>query len=937
MSDAQPSRPLRILHLEDSPRDAAVVRDKLDVARVSCDILLVNSKNSFEAALRREPFDLIISDYTLPGYDGVAALKQAQEAQPEVPVILISGTVGEEEAVKCLHIGATDYLLKTRLERLVPAVQRALQEAETRRTRKRAEGALRESEARKAAILDSVLDGIVTMDANGVVLEFNAAAAQIFRYTKAEAIGRPLADLIVPPAYRARHRAGLAHYVATGEGPLIGRLIEITAVRADGSEIPVELAITAVGSGQDSIFTGVLRDITARKHADATRARLAAIVDSSDDAIFTVALDDTILTWNAGAERLYGYVASEMIDRSRGLLVAPGKREELVRILERAVRGDASPPFETQGIRKDGSVVDVSLVISPMTDSGAQVTSVSMIARDITERRRAETAVRGERDRAQRYLDTADVILLSLDLDGRITLVNRYACSLLGWTCDELIGRDFIETCLPVRTRDALRQTFHNVLAGDVSKIENPVLSRFGEERLIEWRNITLRDDVGRPTGTLSSGADVTERNQAVEALRQAEERMRFALQSANVGIWDMDYTSGVLRWSDAMAAQYGLQPGTFDETFDGFVERIHPDDRASVLETVGKAMASGTDFSVSHRALWPDGTVRWMSGAGRILLGEGGVAVRGVGISQDVTARRTLEEQYQQAQKMEAIGRLAGGVAHDFNNLLTVILGFCELLLSDLDPADARQADIAEIQKAGARAAALTRQLLAFSRKEIIEPIVLDLNLVVTDIRILLERLIGEDVKVVLSLGRALALVKADRGQMEQVILNLAVNARDAMPKGGTLTIETSNIELDEHCARAHSDLAAGPYVALTVTDTGTGMTHEVQARLFEPFFTTKGVGKGTGLGLATVHGIATRGGGVVTVDSALGRGTSFTVYFPCADVAAMVAVPVPPLAPPRVKRHTVLVVEDAESLGALTRRPTKRATCSKRIRPLT
>ena len=785
------------------------------------------------------------------------------------------------------------------------------------------EEALQKSEVRHAAILDSVLDCIVTMDANGVVLEFNAAAAQIFRYTKAEAIGRPLADLIVPPAYRDRHRAGLAHYVATGEGPLIGRLIEITAVRSDGSEIPVELAITAIRSGTASIFTGVLRDITARKHADATRARLAAIVDSSDDAIFRVALDDTILTWNAGAGRLYGYSAGEMIGRMRALLVPPGKSDELVQIMERAVRGDASVSVETQRIRKDGTVVDVSLVISPMTDSAGRITSVSTIARDITERRQAETAVRGERDRAQQYLDTADVILLSLDLDGRITLVNRYACSLLGWTCDELIGRDFIETCLPARTRDALRKTFHNVLAGDVSKVESPVLSRSGEERLIEWRNITLRDDAGRATGTLSSGADVTERNQAVEALRQAEERMRFALQSANIGIWDMDYTSGVLRWSDTMAAQYGLQPGTFDETFDGFVERIHPDDRASVLETVGKAMASGTDFSVSNRALWPDGTVRWLTGAGRMLLGEGGVAVRGVGISQDVTARRTLEEQYQQAQKMEAIGRLAGGVAHDFNNLLTVILGFCELLLADLDSADPRQADIAEIQKAGARAAALTRQLLAFSRKEIIEPTLLDLNLIVTDIRVLLDRLIGEDVKVVLGLGRALALVKADRGQIEQVILNLAVNARDAMPKGGTLTIETANIELDESRAMAHPALAAGPYVALTVTDTGTGMTDEVQARLFEPFFTTKGVGKGTGLGLATVHGIVTRGGGGgVTVDSALGRGTSFTVYFPRADAAAIVAVPPPPVAPPRVGKHTVLVVEDAEGLGELTRR---------------
>ena len=230
------------------------------------------------------------------------------------------------------------------------------------------------------------------------------------------------------------------------------------------------------------------------------------------------------------------------------------------------------------------------------------------------------------------------------------------------------------------------------------------------------------------------------------------------------------------------------------------------------MLETLAKAMKSGADFSIQHRAIWPDGTVRWLSGAGRIHLGEHGEPVRGVGISLDVTERRTLEEQYQQAQKMEAIGRLAGGVAHDFNNLLTVILGYCELLLADLDPDDPRQADIAEIQKAGARAAGLTRQLLAFSRKQIIEPTLLDLNVVVADMRAMLGRLIGEDVKVVLGLAAASwRCVKADRGQVEQIVMNLAVNARDAMPKGGTLTIETANVELDEHYAKTHLAVTPG------------------------------------------------------------------------------------------------------------------------------
>ncbi len=266
--------PLRVLHLEDSARDAEVLRHKLDVEGVSCDILVVNSKDGFEAALSQKAFDLIISDYTLPGYDGITALKHAQASQPDVPVILVSGTVGEEEAVKCLHIGATDYLLKARLDRLVPAVQRAIEEAETRRNRKRAEAALVQSEARKAAVLDSVLDSIITMDADGMVIEFNAAAERTFGYTKAEAIGRALADLIIPPAHRRAHSAGLARDLATSAGPLIGKLIEIVAMRSDGCEIPVELSITPVLSDKAPIFTGVLRDLTSRKKAEAELKRL---------------------------------------------------------------------------------------------------------------------------------------------------------------------------------------------------------------------------------------------------------------------------------------------------------------------------------------------------------------------------------------------------------------------------------------------------------------------------------------------------------------------------------------------------------------------------------------------------------------------------------------------------------------------------------------
>jgi PAS domain S-box-containing protein len=544
------------------------------------------------------------------------------------------------------------------------------------------------------------------------------------------------------------------------------------------------------------------------------------------------------------------------------------------------------------------------------------------LAREIFERQQAELALRRERDRAQQYLDTAEVILLALDMSGRMTLVNRYGCNVLGWTAEELRGRKWIETCIPARDRDVMLGKFDALVRGEFPLGQNPVLLRSGEERLIEWRNTRLLDDAGRVVGTLSCGTDITDRDRAAEALRAAEERTRFALEAAGVGIWSMDCITGAVEWSKTLEIHYGMEPGSFGGTYEAFLAAVHPDDRAAVVETVGKAMKAGSDYSVLNRSVWPDGSVRWLSGAGRVLLGEGGQAVRAVGISQDITERRGLEEQYLQAQKMEAVGRLAGGVAHDFNNLLTAILGYCELLLADGEPGDQRRADILEIQKAGLSAAGLTRQLLAFSRKEIIEPKLLDLNQVVTGLRAMLGRLIGEDVIIQLALRPGVAHVWADPGQVEQIVLNLAINSRDAMPRGGRLTIETADVAIDEDYAKAHLGAKPGRYVALTVTDTGTGMTPETKARLFEPFFTTKEIGKGTGLGLATVHGIVARSGGSVNVYSEVGLGTSFKVYFPRAGSAeAAVEAPSPVL-----RRHsgasTVLIVEDEDGLRRLTKR---------------
>jgi PAS domain S-box-containing protein len=533
---------IRVLHLEDSLRDAELVHHRLAVDGVSCDIALATDRDGFEAALARETFDLIISDYNLPGYDGITALKWAQESQPDTPVIIISGTMGEEEAVKCLKIGATDYLLKEHLDRLVPAVQRALQEADARRKRKHTEHAL------------------------------------------------------------------------------------------------------------------LLRE----------------------------------------------------------------------------------------------------------------------------------------------------------------------------------------------------------------------------------------------------------------KALRENAERTDFALAAAGMGLWEVELATNRLTWSRTMAPVYGLTPEGAPTTTEEFFQLIHPDDRREVEASVGRAIAGECDYAVEFRTIWPDGGTHWVYGRAQVSFEADGKPLRLLGVGIDITARKALERRFEQAQKMEAVGQLAGGIAHDFNNLLTIINGMSELALEQINEGDQLHQDLQEIRRAGERAAGLTRQLLAFSRKQILQPQVLNLNAVVAGIESMLRRLIGENIHLVVVLAPGVGNVKADPGQMEQVIANLAVNARDAMPHGGRLTIEMQNVELDDQYAREHDVLLQpGPYVMLVMSDTGLGMDAATRRRIFEPFFTTKEPGKGTGLGLSTVYGIIKQSNGFIWVYSEVGHGTSFKIYLPQVAEEAGDERPRSITMPTR-GTETILVVED-------------------------
>jgi two-component system cell cycle sensor histidine kinase/response regulator CckA len=401
------------------------------------------------------------------------------------------------------------------------------------------------------------------------------------------------------------------------------------------------------------------------------------------------------------------------------------------------------------------------------------------------------------------------------------------------------------------------------------------------------------------------------------------ERRLAFAQAAAHIGSWDVDATGGEV-WSQSFRRLMGL-PSDAPASTEAFHMAVHPDDRAAVVAKDRRMFTEGGEHEFEYRIVRPDGEVRWMLTRGRCELDEQGSGTRVLGVAIDITERKAdeesrlkLEQQLTQAQKLETIGRLAGGIAHDFNNVLTGISGYAELARSSLDegrpPGDA----LDEISAGAARAAALTRQLLAFSRKQVMNEETLDLNEIVLGAERLLQRVIGEDAQLEHVLGTDPVLVTADRTQLEQVIMNLVVNARDSMPKGGHIVVEVDEVDVDA----GHSlDLRPGRFALLAVTDSGQGMDAETAACIFEPFFTTKA--GGTGLGLATVHGIVTQTGGTIWVYSEPGAGTTFKIYLPLSEAAAMPAPAPRPDAtsPAGVGSEHILVVEDDRQVRAIVK----------------
>jgi PAS domain S-box-containing protein len=670
---------------------------------------------------------------------------------------------------------------------------------------------------------------------------------------------------------------------------------------------------------------GILEDVDRaqgeRERSRGDADRLAAIVESSSDAIYAKNLDGAIIAWNPGAERMFGYTEDQALGRT-AILSPPSAEAELAAALEGAEAAEGLESSDVTRTHRDGSQVLVSISRSPLRNAEGQVVGVSVIARDVSEQRRAEAKLRQSEADFRLLTEAMPQIVFMTAPDGSNFYTNQQWTDYTGLAPEESYGQGWNAVFHPDDQQPAMEAWVQATATGGLFSTEARMRRADGAYRWHLVRGVPLRDAEGTILRWCGTCTDIHDLKEAISTRSHAEHRLlasateyRLMFDENPHPMWVFDAESlGFLAVNDAATKLYGFSR----EEFLGMtIEGIRPAEEVSALRQYLPSMSNAPSLAAVHvKHCKKDGTVFEVEGVSNPIRFRGRRAR--LVLAHDISGKRHLEAQLLQAQKMEAVGRLAGGVAHDFNNQLGVIQGYTEILLRHAG--EAQRGKLEQILKATQHASGLTRQLLAFSRKQIVSPKVLDLNALVSELEKMLVRLIGEDIDLAIVPGADLGQVEADPGQLEQVVMNLCVNARDAMPEGGLLRIETANVDLDAGHTSRHEIVTPGQYVMLAVSDGGCGMDKETLSRIFEPFFTTKEQGKGTGLGLAMVYGAVKQAGGYVWPYSEPGRGTTFKIYLPRLDDRPL--TPAVQDAPPTPRgSETILLVEDEAALRTVVR----------------
>jgi two-component system cell cycle sensor histidine kinase/response regulator CckA len=777
-----------------------------------------------------------------------------------------------------------------------------------------AERALRDSEARYRELIENAHDLIATVDLEQRLTSVNRAFEHALGYTRAELVGMPLA-LVVPDDWHDRLAEALEVKVAQD---LPGTTYEHELLAKDGRRISVEVSSSLILSNGEAVGTqAVCRDVSERKAAEfQLRENEELFRTAFEDAATGMLLctpTGVIRRANAKAAELLGYSIEELCELDTVRLTHPDDLASSRDVLNRIHTGElTSFTIEKRYLRKDGTPVLMEVAAAPVRDSAGAVASFVIQLQDVTARREVEAALRESEARFRTLFESSPNGMDMVDGDGRIVLTNAALAEMLGYDKSELAGLTFPDVTHPDDRAEDLRLN-KEMLAGKRAYFEREkrYIRKDGSE---VWAHLTvfaLPDPNGRPQLTIGIVEDITERKQSEVALARSEARARAMLDTAMDAIVTIDGSGVILEFNPAAEEMFGRPYAEVigQPMNEMLIPREHQEAQYERYLRTGEVAELGRR---EINALRADGTTFPVELALAQSDFDGGPIF--TGFLRDLSEQKGLQARLIQSQKLEAVGQLAGGIAHDFNNLLTAISSYADLADGALDDfSDPRLAEsVGGIRSAADQAARLTQQLLAFSRQQVLKPEILCANDVLDAHVPMLRRLLGEAIDIRLSLAAELGAAEIDPGLLSQVLMNLAVNARDAMPDGGTLTIATENVDL--RGAPTIGEPGNGPHVMLSVTDTGDGIDDATLARIFEPFFTTKEPGKGTGLGLATVIGIVEQSGGRVAVHTEAGRGTTFTVYLPHVEQLVSSRAPSEARAARPAGNGRILLVEDNE-----------------------
>jgi PAS domain S-box-containing protein len=613
--------------------------------------------------------------------------------------------------------------------------------------------------------------------------------------------------------------------------------------------------------------------------------------------VCTLDLEGRITSVNATGLTLTGYSERELIGRPALDLIDPEVRQDAVKRFERRLQaGQDAPPDESIVIARDGRRVPVEVTSALIRDDDGRSVGVLGLVRDVSDRKRDEEILLESEERFRSAFDYAAIGMALVAPDGGWIQVNRALCDLVGYSRDELLGGATFQDITHPDDLEADLEFVRQMLEGEIDtyQMEKRYFHKRGHIVWVLLSVSLVRSSDGSPLYFISQIQDITARKEAEQRLAEAEQRYRVLVEQLPIGMYvrPLDMTKPNIYASPQVEPMLGYPASVWESDPDLIGEIVHPDDRERVLDEAERVRSTGEPLHDEYRYLTPDGRIVWVQDETYLVNDEHGNPAFVQGYLLDITERKQAEaerdrlrEELHHAQKLEAIGRLAGGVAHDFNNMLTAIKGYSELLLGALDRDDPRRAHAAQIGRAAERAASLPRQLLAFSRKQTLQPELVDLSDVVASASDLLRRLISEAITLETAASEPVV-ASVDASQLEQVLINLALNARDAMPDGGILTIATSVVEVDAELAAEH-EATAGRYCLISVTDTGHGIDPDTKDKIFEPFFTTKATGQGSGLGLASVYGTVSQSGGFVRVESEPAHGARFDIYLPAREPA--------------------------------------------------